>query len=283
MTGTIGDARSRQAGLTRAGLAVALVMVCALVGLLVAGPLTKASFIGLGALVLVVVLLAMVGRWGTAAMATASMVIAAFVAPWNGVRLPGGVALTDGFLALAAALILLEVAVGRRRVVVPAPARRVLIGLALIAAGGLIGIVVSAENVGASLSVLFRFGVAAMGAVLVVMLWSPSFAEARLAMRAWVVGAALNAGVGFFVTFTITGRALGLSAHPNHLGLACMPQRRRPRRDDRRQEHGRTGALARSVRPERVRSVGGVGVPGSPPRRRGRDRDRYLADGVPRR
>jgi hypothetical protein len=201
---------------------MALVAVCAVVGSLVAGPLTKASLVGLGALVALVVLLAMVARWGLASVATASMVIAAFVAPWNGLRLPGGVALTDGFLALAAALILLEVAVGRRQIVVPAPARRVLVGLVLIAAGGLIGTVVSADNVSASLGVLFRFGVAATGAVLVVMLWAPSFAHARLAMRAWVVGAALNAGVGFFVTFTITGRALGLSAHPNHLGLACM-------------------------------------------------------------
>jgi hypothetical protein len=222
MIGALGGAGPRQEGITKVIVVAGAVVVCAVVGLLVAGPLTKASVIGLVALVALVVLLAMVARWGLAGVATASMIVAVFVAPWNGVRLPGDLALTDGFLALAAGLLVIEVAMGGRRVSAPGPVRRVLLGLVLIAAGGLIGTVVSADDVGASVDVLVRFGVAAIGTVVVVLLWDPPFAQARTAIRAWVLGASVNAAVGVFITFTITGRALGWSAHPNHLGLACM-------------------------------------------------------------
>jgi hypothetical protein len=219
MSGTFTASRPR---LVPVGAGLAALVVCAGVGALSAEASGTAMLLVVGALVVGVALLAALASVGFASVGGAAMIGAAFVGPWNGVRLAEGAALTDGLLVLAAVMFLAEVVTGRRQLRLAREVRTVVLGLGAIALGGVLGTIAASADGSTSLVYVARFGIAAAGTVVLVTLWNPTVVQARLALAAWVAGSALNAIAGAFVTFTITGRALGWSTHPNHLGLACM-------------------------------------------------------------
>ena len=99
-------------------------------------------------------------------------------------------------------------------------ARPVLLAVALIALGGLLASLASANPAASAFNVA-RLVVAAGGVVLALVLWSPGrngvFALAWL----WVASAVATSLWGLVVHQDVAGRAIGLSTHSNHLALAA--------------------------------------------------------------
>lgn len=91
--------------------------------------------------------------------------------------------------------------------------------IALVIFGGLSGSFSSTDQVG-GLAELGRFAASSMLLLFIVALWAPT--PKRIQGLAWaiVLGTTLNAALSFGVE-KLAGRAMGLSNHPNHLGLAC--------------------------------------------------------------
>jgi O-antigen ligase len=194
----------------------ALTGVFALFGLALAfagpsSPLLLVPVIGVWAAVLL--------RWlGTRTLVTASMMLVAFTAPMNGVRVGGVLALTDVLLFMAVLGLALEASIGRRRWH-PLPAAFTF-GTALVIAGGLLGTLFADRPV-ASLASLLPFTLAATVPVIAVRMWSPSFATLRRYAWCWIAGAAVSGIVGLLSTGGVTGRPDGLTTHPNHLAMSC--------------------------------------------------------------
>lgn len=143
----------------------------------------------------------------------------AFTAPFNGVRLSSSVALSDLFLLVAVVAMLPTIALRRRSL------RRsgdgVLVGLAMIAAGGLVG-TLFAVRPEASLVEVAKFVFAAAGSIVAMRLWEPDPARVRRFCALWLGGAVVSSLWALTFSPSIVGRPLGLSTHPNHLGIVCL-------------------------------------------------------------
>lgn len=145
---------------------------------------------------------------------------AAITAPFNGVRLSSVVALSDVFLLLAVAGMLPSIALGRRTSLGAAD-NGVIVGLALIAAGGLIGAAVAVHPI-ASLTETAKFVVAAGGSVVAMRMWGPNSWTIRRFCSLWLLGAVISAAWALTFSAKVVGRPLGLSTHPNHLAIVCL-------------------------------------------------------------
>lgn len=196
-----------------------LLAVCLLVGIAVASPALGIPAVVL--LLVVVVSSVLIDRFGARSLALGLMALAGFFAPLNALRLGGSVTVADLFLVPCAALaVMARTTAGER----PAEERRsvrpdVLAGLLLIA-GGILGSQF-AVDLGASLSAIIRFGLAAVGVPLVFVALSPTRPELRLLCWAFLIGAAVNSVVGV-LTYNPLSRGIGLSTHSNHLAAACV-------------------------------------------------------------
>ena len=176
---------------------------------------------GLAALILVRGLLALGGQ-GVAGVAWAG---AAFTAPFNGVRVSSVVAVSDVFLVLAVLAMLAAMVVGEREPttasVRSSPYEGVLLGVAVIAVGGTLGTLFAAHPV-ASFTGIAKFALAAGGSILAVRLWAPSARQARWFCSLWLGGAVVSSLWALTFGARTVGRPLGLSNHPNHLGMVCL-------------------------------------------------------------
>ena len=208
VSGTLSQARQLAGAVAVGAVAGGLVIIDARV-ILVVGAAVGAMLALRGSFVLR-------GR-GVAGVAWAC---AAFTAAFNGVRLSSFMALSDGFLLAAVAAMLLALVVRERS----SPAgfdKGVLAGLAMIAAGGLVG-TLFAVRPETSLVEMAKFVISAGGSVLAFRLWSPGAPLVRWFCSLWLTGAVVSALWALTFSTTIVGRPSGLSTHPNHLGIVCL-------------------------------------------------------------
>lgn len=202
-------ARGGSAG---AGPSVAILLACVAVGALVAaGQAAVATALVLAATFAAVMIhqrreLAPV-LWGAVA----------FTAPLHGVRAGSVLALSDVLTATAFLMILPE-ALGRRRRVVP---RSALVAFAAAISAGLVG-TFFAPDFGASMANLVRILLGTAGTVTAMALWDPGLDRLRRFAWLWFAGAVASAAWAAATPRTFNGRALGLTDHPNHLGLVSM-------------------------------------------------------------
>ncbi|MEZ5062914.1 MAG: O-antigen ligase family protein [Solirubrobacterales bacterium] len=141
---------------------------------------------------------------------------AAFTLAMSAWKIVGPLAASDLFLLAAVALMLPRFEIEQaKRLWFPALA----VGLIII--GGVIGtLVISRSQFGDSADVLIRFGLASLGAMLLVICWRPDMQAVRSFSWLWVAGGLISA----FVAFTLPDlhqflRPAGLTPHPTHLGL----------------------------------------------------------------
>lgn len=196
-----------------------LLALSLVVGIAVASPALGLPVIVL--LLAVVVVAVLVDRYGTRSLALGSLMLAGVFAPMNALRLGGAVTVADLFLVPC---LILAVMARTAADATPSSNRRpvrpdILAGLLLIA-GGILGSQF-AVDLGASLSAIIRFGLAAVGVPLVFVALGPSRSELRLLSWAFIVGAAINSVAGV-LTYNPLTRGIGLSIHSNHLATACL-------------------------------------------------------------
>lgn len=158
------------------------------------------------------------GSRGVAGLAWAG---AAFTAPFNGVRVSSLVAVSDVFLVLAVVAMLPPMVVRGREPLRSSSHEGVLVGIALITVGGMLGTLVASQPL-ASLAGIAKFALAAAGSVLAVRLWAPSAREVRWFCSLWLGGAVVSSLWALTFGPRVVGRPLGLSTHPNHLGIVCL-------------------------------------------------------------
>jgi hypothetical protein len=158
------------------------------------------------------------GSRGVAGLAWAG---AAFTAPFNGVRVSSLVAVSDVFLVLAVVAMLPPMVVRGREPLRSSSHEGVLVGIALIAVGGTLGTLFATQPV-ASLAGIAKFVLAAAGSVLAVRLWAPGTREVRWFCSLWLGGAVVSSLWALTLGPELVGRPLGLSTHPNHLGIVCL-------------------------------------------------------------
>ena len=192
-------------------------------GLAVASPVSRtASLLLVAAGVIAVFVAALVGRYGARTVAFGCLIAAGFLAPMNGLRLGASISFADVLLVPGGVLAV----VARARPAhdaKPPEQRRMrpdMLTALLLVGGGVIGSVF-ATDLGASLSAIVRFGVAAFGVPLVFVALGPTRAEIRVMAWAFLAGACVNAIFGV-VTYAPANRGIGLSTHSNHLGMACV-------------------------------------------------------------
>jgi O-antigen ligase len=142
----------------------------------------------------------------------------ALTAPLNGVRISLLVAVSDVLLVAALVTSLPDVLRSPRRGVVP-PALP--IAFCIVIAAGIGGTFV-AQDAGASLSNMAKVVLAAGGSVVAIALWDPGPRRLRQFAWLWFTGALVSAAIGLVTPRPVVGRALGLTTHPNHLGLVCV-------------------------------------------------------------
>ena len=140
----------------------------------------------------------------------------AFTAPMQGVRAAPLLALSDVLLVAAFVATLPEV-VHRARTRLP---RGLVVAFATLVASGLLGTFFAADTA-ASLVNLLKIVLAAAGSVAAMALWDPEPGVLRRFAWLWLAGATTSAAWGVVAPPT-AGRALGLTTHPNHFGLACV-------------------------------------------------------------
>jgi hypothetical protein len=208
---------------TVAVVAIGLAVACALSGMAVATPGRTIHAVALAGVVgLCFAALALWVRFGLSTMVLIGFVGACLLAPMNGARPSDALTWADMLLVVAVGGLVAQLTIGRRTLDIPSEISRIAAGLGVVALAGTVGVVVSGGDAWASTNVAVRFAIAALGTVVVIGLWQPSARDGRIALHAWVLGATLNAITGLVITFAATGRSLGFSTHPNHLGLACL-------------------------------------------------------------
>jgi O-antigen ligase len=176
--------------------------------------------LGIGAVVAVAVLLYRVLDISGWRIAGAAWTGAAFTAPMNAVRLSSSVALCDVFLVIAVVAMVPSVALTRRASLRQDDAQ-VVVGLAVIAVGGLLGAIFSARP-DISLIDTAKFVLAAGGSVVAVRLWDPDRRSVHWFCACWLAGAVVSALWALTFSAKILGRPLGLATHPNHLAIVCL-------------------------------------------------------------
>ena len=164
--------------------------------------------------------LVIVARKGVTQVISSVMVANAFLVPMNSLRIGEVMTVSDTFLLLAVPLI------GMSRFVRPGGRLRAyrpfLSSLGLVAGGGLIATLAS-MNPGRGLPGLVRFTLSTVVVVMLVGLWSPSAQGVRRMIWAYVMGSSVSVAAAFiWGGYGGSGRAFGLSLHPNHLGLICL-------------------------------------------------------------
>lgn len=135
----------------------------------------------------------------------------------NDVRLLPSVTVSDSLLVFAIAAL----AASRPRVGASLEyARPVFVAVALLALGGLLASLASADPAASAFNVA-RLVIAAGGVVLALLLWSPGRRGVFALAWLWVASAATTSLWGLLVHEDLAGRAIGLSTHSNHLALAA--------------------------------------------------------------
>jgi hypothetical protein len=151
---------------------------------------------------------------------TASLSAGVFTVGWNALRLPGGLALADGFLIVAALAAVVAWLVERRPVRWTANLRRLAGFGVLVFAGGIVGGTVAG---GGDAGLPEAFGFASSLATSLVVA-AAVIDDDRLILRLarwWALGAA--ASVAFELLGSTPGvRAVGLTNHPNHFGMSML-------------------------------------------------------------
>lgn len=95
----------------------------------------------------------------------------------------------------------------------------VLVLICVVVFGGLIGSFFASEQ-NLSLAELGRFAASSMVGILLLWVWNPSRKMLEVLCWCLLAGATVNAALGLVLEKS-GGRAMGLSTHPNHLGLAA--------------------------------------------------------------
>jgi O-antigen ligase len=146
--------------------------------------------------------------------------VAAFSVTWNNVRVHPNLTFSDAFLAMSAALILLQ---RGGRAAIGTPNRHLATFAKVLLVGGLAGAAFSHSTDFGQVNAA-RFAIAVFTILLVVD--SVAFDRARLECLAvcYVAGALANGLISLLPSnrVLVVGRAVGLTTHPNHLGFAML-------------------------------------------------------------
>lgn len=159
-------------------------------------------------------------RSGPQTVADWSCVAAAFFAPMNGFRISRYITVSDILVMAASVALAVAMATGPYRSAAPVR-RSLLVGLAALAGGGLIGTLVAGPH-GPDLAGVVSFVFTTAGSLAVVALWAPTRSQIQRFCVAWVGGALASSVWALTLSRTIAGRPVGFTSHPNNLGLTCM-------------------------------------------------------------
>jgi O-antigen ligase len=142
----------------------------------------------------------------------------ALAAPWNAVRISPSVTLADGLLFACFVLAVLRPA---RRSPPPPALIGAATGIGLVIIGGVIASIAAGTE---ALGPAVKYATASLGVMAVVTAMEPEVRHVRLWLAAFATGAALSGVFGLVNDASgLLGRELGLTTHPNHLGLAsCL-------------------------------------------------------------
>ena len=202
----------------------ALVVAVGGIGVLLAlwGSLTSesAARIAMAVLAAGTLTLAVMSRRGTGSLLLLLLTVNAFLTPMNGLRLGSFFSLSDMAL-LAAAPIVTASRILRPSVTHLGRFRPFLAALGAMALGGMIATAFASDPV-RGLPHVGRFVVSTIGLMLVVAAWAPTRAQLRVVAWAFTLGASVSVVAGLLSGLSVVGRAIGLTPHPNHLGMVSM-------------------------------------------------------------
>ena len=192
-------------------------MLLALCGSLASG---SAARIAIALLAAGTLALPVMSRRGTGSLLLLLITVNAFLTPMNGLRLGSFFSLSDVALLAAAPI------VAASRILRPSGShlerfRPFLAALSAMAVGGMIATAFASEPV-RGLPHVARFVVSTIGLMLVVAGWAPTRAQVRVVVWAFTLGASVSVVAGLLSGLLVVGRAIGLTTHPNHLGMASM-------------------------------------------------------------
>lgn len=140
--------------------------------------------------------------------------LVAATAPWNAVRVSPTVTLADALLVATAAV---SFAYGGRRRAPSSALVVTVLGVALILLGSFIASLAGGTE---AVGPLVKYAAASIGVLLLVALIDPNHQHLRLWMSSFSIGAALSVAYSLATPGAqVVGRELGLTLHPNHLGL----------------------------------------------------------------
>ena len=166
------------------------------------------------------VALAVMTRGGTRPLLLLLFTVNAFLTPMNVLRVGSFFSVSDTAL-LAAAPIVIASRFLRPSGTPLGPFRPFLAALGAMAGGGTIATAFASDPI-AGLPHVARFVVSTIGVMLVVAAWAPTRAQVRVIVWAFTLGASVSVVAGLVSGFSFVGRAVGLTLHPNHLGMASM-------------------------------------------------------------
>lgn len=141
----------------------------------------------------------------------------AFTAPLQGVRIAPTLAVSDLLIMAALVAVLPAFLLHRGRRVLPPG---MIVAFGFVVASGLIG-TLFAPDAGASLANVVKMTLAVLGSVMAMVMWHPTVADLRRFAWLWFAGAATSAVWAAVTPRSFSGRAVGLTSHPNHFGLVC--------------------------------------------------------------
>ena len=98
----------------------------------------------------------------------------------------------------------------------------IVLAVCAITVGGMLGTMVNSTNMDASSIAVVSFAISAIATVGLTILLNPSLNEIRILAVSFGIGAACSTAVALVVESEDFARPVGLTNHPNHLGLTCM-------------------------------------------------------------
>lgn len=203
----------------QAGLLLGLAIVAATAGVaasVLPMPIVL-PLLGLGAGFLVCgLILFMYGSHGLLSLA---ILCAAASMAMNAVRITPWMTVSDLCLSIAALLALLSIA----ERTLSRPAAYVLVGIGLMAVGGLVGGFLS-DDPAKSMLFVAQFGIAAAGTTMILQVWAPGRARLESVVWLWVASATVSALYGIIVELDTHSfrRLVGLSVHANHFATIAI-------------------------------------------------------------